>query len=488
MNILWIFGYPGAGKSTLAMHVANLFCIQHRLGIIVEFNRNTGVNAVELRKTFARALACEYPECRKAIVSKLKSRTLNLANATSKEIFNQLVAEPLRQLTAPGSNVPRDRLPVIVIDALDECGGLEGSGWKARKDILECFDDWAKLAPGIKLIVTSRAEQDIVQMFKSITHTPLEISTGTSVTETSTRDIELYLKDEFKQIATRNEIADDWPGDKTVADLASRAQGVFIWATTILSFVGDDVEDPELQLKTIHDGQFPAGNVYGLYRQILEISFPPKYDAKNFVFIVGAIVVLQRPFTPTELTQLLGVELGVIKIIRKGLRTVLDNDGDTLRFRHQSFVDFLTNSAEQTTDSPSNVQSTCPQRFRINVSKAHGRLCVSLFNLMVKELHFNICNIPSSFTRNKDLPQGHFDNAISRPLAYACKHWGFHLSNTGPELNVGLVETFIHEHFLQWIESLSGLRSLTGTIPSLTTLEQWLSSHHKQVGIHTFYI
>ena len=121
LNILWIFGYPGSGKSTLAMHVANLFCIEHRLGVIVEFNRNTGINAVDLWKKIAYELACEYPECRRAIVSKLKSRTPNLANATSREIFNQLVAEPLRQLTAPGSNVPRDRLPVIIIDALDEC-------------------------------------------------------------------------------------------------------------------------------------------------------------------------------------------------------------------------------------------------------------------------------------------------------------------------------------------------------------------------------
>ena len=95
LNILWIFGYPGAGKSTLAMHVANLFCIQHRLGVIVEFNRNTGANAVDLWKTFAYALACEYPECMKVIISKLKSRTLDLANAMSRQIFNQLVAERL---------------------------------------------------------------------------------------------------------------------------------------------------------------------------------------------------------------------------------------------------------------------------------------------------------------------------------------------------------------------------------------------------------
>ena len=56
------------------------------------------------------------------------------------------------------------------------------------------------------------------------------------------------------------------------------------------------------------------------------------------------------------------------------------------------------------------------------------------------------------------------------------------MGGTGSGLNVGLVETFIHENFLQWIESLSGLRSMIDAVPSLITLEQWLSSHHKQVG------
>ena len=77
------------------MHVANQFRSLHRLGVIVEFNRNTGINAVDLWQTIAYALACEYPECMKVIISKLKSRTLDLANATSRQIFNQLVAERL---------------------------------------------------------------------------------------------------------------------------------------------------------------------------------------------------------------------------------------------------------------------------------------------------------------------------------------------------------------------------------------------------------
>ena len=262
-NILWMYGYPGAGKSTLAMHIADIFCIAHRLGVIIEFNRTTGVTPVMLWKTVAYALAREYPVCRKVIVSKLKSGTLNLANATSSNIFEQLVAEPLRRLTASDTKINPDRLPVVVIDALDECGGLDGSSRQARKEILDCFAKWAKLAPGVKLIITSRAEQDIKQAFSTIPHTPLEIHIGDSATEVSGHNIQLYLRAKFKRIASDNEIVRDWPGDQIVTDLAQCAKGVFIWATTIMEFIEHRV--PMHQLKVILNKKLPSGNVYGLY-------------------------------------------------------------------------------------------------------------------------------------------------------------------------------------------------------------------------------
>ena len=256
-NILWIYGYPGAGKSTLAMHIAGIFCIAHRLGVIIEFNRTTGVTPVMLWKTVAYALAREYPICREVIVSKLKSGTLNLANATSGDIFKQLVAEPLRRLTASDNKISTDRLPVVVIDALDECGGLDGSSRQAREEIFDCVAEWAKLAPGVKLIITSRAEQDIKQAFSTIPHTPLEIHTGDSVTGTSTHDIRLYMKDEFKRIANQSETNEDWPGDEIVTDLAHRAKGVFIWATTVMEFIEHGV--PTRQLKVILNEKFHQG-------------------------------------------------------------------------------------------------------------------------------------------------------------------------------------------------------------------------------------
>ena len=453
------------------MHIAMLFRTAHRLGVIVEFNRTTGVTPAILWKTVAYALALEYPVCREVIVSALNGGTLDLSNATSTEIFNRLIAEPLRRLTSSGSKTPSDRLPIVIIDALDECGGLDISSKQARKEILNCIAQWAELAPGVKLIVTSRAEQDIKHAFSTISHSPLEIHTGSSVTGTSTRDIRLYMKDEFKRIANDNEITTDWPGDEIVIDLARRAEGIFIWATTVMRFIDDGV--PKRQLKVILNERLPSGNVYGLYRQILESSFPPTYSLECFRKVVSAVVVAQQQFTPTELGELLGLEVDEINDIRKRLRTVLD-DVDVVRFKHQSFVDFLLSTS-------SSDPTACPERFCISVVDAHGLMFESLFRLMNKMLRFNICQIPSSFLRNDQLPPGHFESVISRSLAYGCRFWGSHLENQHSAVNVDLVNTFVYGHLLSWLEVLSVHESLPVAVPFLTRLADRLPSSIEQV-------
>ena len=80
--------------------------------------------------------------------------------------------------------------------------------------------------------------------------------------------IEVYMKDRFKTIAAENEITGEWPGDDVITDLSHRAQGVFIWAVTVLNFV--DAANPQRQLKAIQEGKLRSGDVYQVYSQILE--------------------------------------------------------------------------------------------------------------------------------------------------------------------------------------------------------------------------
>ena len=140
-------------------------------------------------------------------------------------------------------------------------------------------------------------------------------------------------------------------------------------------------------------------SVYALYRQILDTSFPHTYNAETFVVVVGAVITMQKQLTPKELAQLLEIDPVTINGVRKGLRTVLD-DTDVMRFRHQSFVDFLTSVSMKLNDPLMENLTVCPKQFHIDVSAAHGHVCNSLFRVMNKELRFNICQTPSSFMYN----------------------------------------------------------------------------------------
>jgi hypothetical protein len=60
-------------------------------------------------------------------------------------------------------------------------------------------------------------------------------------------DISLYLGHEFELISRDHELL-DWPGDKEISGLTSRADKLFIYAATICRFVKDSQWSPKYTL------------------------------------------------------------------------------------------------------------------------------------------------------------------------------------------------------------------------------------------------
>ncbi|OCH83685.1 hypothetical protein OBBRIDRAFT_712451, partial [Obba rivulosa] len=334
-NIMWIRAYPGAGKSTIAFTIAAELERLHRMGTIFAFDRKSGTNPSVLWRHFAFCLASEYPNCRDHIVATLKVNLSIFANATATEIFHKFVADPLQQWDSTSANIPHDRHPVLIIDALDECGGLGGSSAPDRKDVLSHIAEWTKLSPHFKLIITSRLEDDIGHTFSTSPHQSLDIGTGDAVSSESSQDIQQYIEYRFDEIVKANPgLPSNWPGKDVVDSLTSRASGIFIWAATALNYVEDFPGDDRLD--DIRGGTLPSGDVHALYRQVLTKSSSKwrRQEHANFVELVGAVV------TAAELGCLLDMKKTALVNICNMLRPVLAN-GDTFRFAHQSFVDFL---------------------------------------------------------------------------------------------------------------------------------------------------
>jgi NACHT domain len=236
-NILWLKGHPGVGKSAIATSMVEHLSTMKRLGSRFFFQRQKAnvMTSNALWRTVAYDLARRHPSIRKAIVTKLKEDDLSLTTFNVDKLFLHLIREPLIESESSSEEL----LPVVVIDALDECGGLEGQYSADRKALMRTFTSWSKLPVKFKLIVTSRGEIDIERLFSTTRHFPIEISAGQAVEAQSSEDIRLFLECQFHEIALgySRSLSPTWPGPQIIQELAKRAGGLFIWAETVTKFI-----------------------------------------------------------------------------------------------------------------------------------------------------------------------------------------------------------------------------------------------------------
>lgn len=127
---------------------------------------------------------------------------------------------------------------MIVIDALDECGGLDGSRSKNRTILLQSITAWTRLPPRFKLVVTSRPEDDISRALSGISH-HIELRSGENVSPSSSGDIHSFLSREFGRIASNypGSLPSSWPGAEAIKGFTKQSAGLFIYADTLIKFV-----------------------------------------------------------------------------------------------------------------------------------------------------------------------------------------------------------------------------------------------------------
>lgn len=212
-NILWIFGYPGVGKSAIAGTVASHLRERRRLGSAFFFRKDIPAIMTSrlLWQTVSIDLSRRYPAFRNALAAKLTLDVDLPLTSNNIEFFKQLVCEPL----VACRGILEERAPVILVDALDECGGFEGHSSDPIKGLFGTLRYWATLPREFKIIVTSRDETDIRRVLSGISR-PLEVHAGKTATQQSLNDIYKFFEEQFQELSNRYPSLTGWPNSKVL--------------------------------------------------------------------------------------------------------------------------------------------------------------------------------------------------------------------------------------------------------------------------------
>ena len=484
-NILWLCGPAGTGKSTIASTLTSQLTMQGRLASSFFFERNDArlSDPAAVWRTVASDLARFDSDLRASLVEVLRKTRVDPGNADIELHFKRMIEEPLTENFKKLS----ERHPVVVLDALDECG-LSASQAAQRTIFLDTLTGWCRLPSGLKLIVTGRDE--LVpksfhdgHLFRRIVLPHAEdISSDPEVSN----DIRLFLMTRLTDIQTRfPSLSPAWPGNAIIEQLTTHAAGLFIWASTLVKFIEDEESIPSAKLDLILGGKFREGarNMDALYSQILANSFGRSKDTlRIFRAVVGAIVLAKTPIHRGDLAYFLSrrEDETQIDLVLNKLASVISVGklDKRLKICHLSFSEYLCD------------RRRCLDGFEIDRSAQSGQLVLACLRLMKDGLRFNICSLKTSHLRNDDVVDlaDRIQRSIPSHLSYACRFWAHHLRDTDKKEHdhdglLNAIHNFLYTRLLYWLEVMSLIQEIPMAIAALLAAAQWIGVSFMQCMI-----
>ncbi|KAJ6542929.1 hypothetical protein B0H19DRAFT_957715, partial [Mycena capillaripes] len=137
----------------------------------------------------------------------------------------------------------------------------------------------------------------------------------------------------------------------------------------------------------------------------------------------------------------------------------------TIQIIHLSFREFMTFKVHK--NRPDLLCGTEDQQHAI---------ASSILRVLHNGLQFNICDLPTSYLRNTDMPDltWRLDKYIPRHLRYASRFWADHLTATTYCSDIAeLASELLLNKFLFWLEVLSLLQMLDCAPYVLEKFSQW---------------
>jgi hypothetical protein len=469
-------GFAGSGKSAVVQSIAEKYAGQHRLAASFFFSRKE----ILRRKAhgFFPTLACQLlvfaPSIKPALLDALDADA-TIPTKVLLEQARRLLQEPI--VSSPTS-FPDPVL--IVVDSLDECDDVN-----MANEIVHLLTGILQQCPWpLKVLFTSRAEPHIVQTFQ---HSELHNMTRSLQLQDFgvDDDIRTYLRHSFTGIResinamSMNDHPLPWPSEDEIEMIVQKAAGLFIFATTVVKYIGLGYGSPNSQLQAVlqvlqnrasPESPLVHSPLDTLYLDVLR-RMP---DAEKVRLVLGLVVFAFRPLSTRGLNDLLWKLQFDASYIVSNLRSVLvisgsdiESEGSVLIY-HTSFRDFLTSSHRS-------------QEYFVDPVVFHSTLARACLELMLRHLTVDMCNLgdPSIINCEIDNLDKRCKLSIREGVRYACRWFAHHLSQvpwdrrTDNALVLSL-QGFARGYLLNWIEVLSLTGELDSAVLSLREVTEWL--------------
>ncbi|KAH7324862.1 hypothetical protein B0I35DRAFT_388886, partial [Stachybotrys elegans] len=451
-RLLWVKGNPGKGKTMLLCRIIDELAAELNQTPIYFFCQATDErlnNATGVLRGLVYFLVDQKPSLMRYMRDKHKSAGKQLfedVNAwiVMAEIFTAMLADPCL----------KDQ--VVILDALDECtSDLQSLLGLISRSISSSHGKW---------IVSSRNRPDIQSTLDNTQQVMLHLELNQ---DSISAAVEIFIQSRVTEL----------PFDKAIRDrvqhlLTKNSENTFLW----VALVCKDLENtrPWNAIKVAENA--PRG-LDDLYKQMMQrMDGLDQEDAQHCRDILATATLAYRPLhikelrTLSDLPPAIHENISFLSDLISLCGSFLTLQDNIIYFIHQSAKDFILGNTAQ--------EKPAHKILPVGKQVKHYDMFAKSLTALSNELQRDIYHL--------EFPGFPIDRVSSpnpdplEPIRYSCIYWVDHLRDSNLS-NISeavrddkLVHGFLQTKFLNWLEALSLMRSISVGVYTMNKLEKLL--------------
>lgn len=449
-QVLWLHGPAGTGKSRLV------------IGIIAELSQQSFNMAPGLAYFFFQSsqqnmssptsalrsliwmLLIQQPHLFSYIRQTLRNAGGNYFNTST--VFWSL-AEIFKKMLGDEHLTP----VILVLDALDECDETNAGNPDAQH-LISLISDTLNISHKIKWLLSSRPETKSFYYKKLINYPALGAIIDVDV-QSRSGPVEAYIKHKLSELERENDYPKNVLNDISI-EIRERAQNTFLWVSLVFR---DIIENKVAEYDAVEHVRSSPPSLKNLYTHLMSrVESLNRSDPEYCKAVIAAVCFAYRPLSYAELHVVSGLPHNVrLVLIVPKCGSLLTVRNGIVHLPHNSTREYLNDffaskNREGGTD-----------RF-------HADIANHSIQAMSRTLKKNIYNIqPWSEFSSISVP----DQDPLAGVRYLCEFWVDHLcEGKSRRFDDGTVFSFLGEHLLHWLESLSLINKLPSAVASIRKL------------------